>query len=111
MRAAHGSPPRLDGRNPAVNTVSNTIYNEVQAGNNPEIWAHMEGHGIVTCSSGNFAQGMARATLELGLDYTVIVPHHIARFKLARIRQYNPAARVIRVAVNQWRRLMIEASG
>lgn len=46
-RAANGSPPRLDGRNPAVNTVSNTVYSEIQAGNKPEIWAHSQG-GAVT---------------------------------------------------------------
>jgi hypothetical protein len=46
-RAANGTPPRLDGRNPAVNTVSNTVYNEVQAGRRPEIWAHSQG-GAVT---------------------------------------------------------------
>jgi hypothetical protein len=46
-RAANGSPPRLDGRNLAVNTVSNTVYNEVQAGEKPEIWAHSQG-GAVT---------------------------------------------------------------
>jgi hypothetical protein len=32
---------------PAVNTVSNTVYNEVQAGRKPEIWAHSQG-GAVT---------------------------------------------------------------
>ncbi len=46
-RAANGSPPRLDGRNPAVNTVSNTVFSEVQAGRRPEIWAHSQG-GAVT---------------------------------------------------------------
>jgi hypothetical protein len=46
-QAAGGTPPRLDGRNPAVNTVSDTIYSEVMAGNQPEIWAHSQG-GAVT---------------------------------------------------------------
>lgn len=46
-KAAGGSAPRLDGRNPAVNTVSDTIYSEVMAGNTPEIWAHSQG-GAVT---------------------------------------------------------------
>jgi hypothetical protein len=46
-RAAAGHPPQLDGRNPAVDTVSNTVYREIQAGNKPEIWAHSQG-GAVT---------------------------------------------------------------
>lgn len=46
-KAADGTPPQLDGRNPAVNTVSNTVYSEVQAGRKPEIWAHSQG-GAVT---------------------------------------------------------------
>ncbi len=45
--AANGKPVALDGRNPAVNTVSDTIYSEVMAGNKPEIWAHSQG-GAVT---------------------------------------------------------------
>jgi hypothetical protein len=46
-RAASGSPPRLDGRNPAVNTVSDTVYNEVSQGRDVELWAHSQG-GAVT---------------------------------------------------------------
>lgn len=76
----------------------------------PEIWAHMQRHGVVTCSSGNFAQGMAYATLELGLDYTVIVPHHITPFKLDRIQKYNPTANVVCAPLERWRAAMIEAS-
>jgi len=76
----------------------------------PERWALMQRHGLVTCSSGNFAQGMARATSELGLGYSVIVPDHIAPFKLDRIQHYNPASNVIRASVESWRAAMIEGS-
>ena len=49
-RAAAGEPVQLDGRNKAVNTVSNTVYSEIQNKENkepPEFWAHSQG-GAVT---------------------------------------------------------------
>lgn len=39
--------PESDGRNPAVKTLSNTVFNEVMSGKKPEIWAHSQG-GAVT---------------------------------------------------------------
>ena len=57
------------------------------------VWARMRQHGVVTCSSGNFAQGLTYATQKLGLAYSVVVPETITASKLARIYFYNPAAR------------------
>lgn len=76
----------------------------------PAVWAHIERAGVVTCSSGNFAQGLAHATAELGVGCTVVVPEAIAPFKLHRIQQYNPAVQVRRVPHEEWRRTMISAS-
>lgn len=76
----------------------------------PAIWELMQRRGVVTCSSGNFAQGMAYATAQLGLEYTVVVPTSIARFKADRILSYNAATRLLRVPYETWRQTMIAAS-
>lgn len=75
----------------------------------PDAWAHMRRRGVVTCSSGNFARGLAHATAQLGLDCTIVVPRSISAFKWGRILRQNPAARVHRVDHDAWRRMMIAA--
>ncbi len=45
--AAGKSLPGCDGRNPAVDTLSRAVADEVEAGRAPEIWAHSQG-GAVT---------------------------------------------------------------
>ena len=75
----------------------------------PDAWEHMQRRGVVTCSSGNFAQGLAYATAQLGLDCTIVVPRSISSFKVDRIHQQNPAARVHRVDYEAWRQMMISA--
>jgi hypothetical protein len=49
IKAAHAGKgvPAGDGRNPAVDTLSRTISDELRAGRKPEIWAHSQG-GAVT---------------------------------------------------------------
>jgi hypothetical protein len=48
MEAKKGHHPQThDGRNPAVDTLSDLIVKETKAGNPPEIWAHSQG-GAVT---------------------------------------------------------------
>ena len=42
-----GAPRSVDGRNPAVDTMRSLITDEIEAGNNPELWAHSQG-GAVT---------------------------------------------------------------
>ncbi len=42
-----GAPPSVDGRNPAVDTMRGLIIDEVEAGQEPQIWAHSQG-GAVT---------------------------------------------------------------
>ncbi|WP_197041209.1 threonine ammonia-lyase [Chondromyces apiculatus] len=73
----------------------------------PEAWEHMKEHGVVTCSSGNFAQGLAYAAARLSLEVTVIAPDTMPPFKLERITHHNPRARVILVPYEQWRETMV----
>lgn len=40
--------PESDGRNPAVKTLSDTVFNEVMDGSNPEIWAHSQGAAVTS---------------------------------------------------------------
>ncbi len=72
----------------------------------PKIWRHIRDNGIIACSSGNFAQGLAYATKEIGLDYTVIVPAGIVESKKNQIIRYNSAAEIIEVPYAKWRRIM-----
>ncbi|MFI0480948.1 pyridoxal-phosphate dependent enzyme [Actinomadura sp. 9N215] len=73
----------------------------------PETWARMRKHGVVTCSSGNFAQALAHTTARLTMDYTVIVPEHIAPAKLAGIVENNPLTRIVHVPYRMWRETML----
>ncbi|MFI0405626.1 pyridoxal-phosphate dependent enzyme [Actinomadura sp. 3N508] len=73
----------------------------------PETWARIRTHGVVTCSSGNFAQALAHATARLALDYTVIVPEQIAPAKLAGIIENNPLTRIVHVPYQKWRETML----
>ncbi|QXJ21233.1 pyridoxal-phosphate dependent enzyme [Actinomadura graeca] len=73
----------------------------------PDVWSRMRAHGVVTCSSGNFAQALAYATARLSLDYTVIVPERIAPAKMAGIITHNPRTRIVRVPYETWRHTMV----
>lgn len=42
--------PTQDGRNPAVDTLSKTISQELRAGRPPEIWAHSQGGAVTSLS-------------------------------------------------------------
>ncbi|MFE7317596.1 pyridoxal-phosphate dependent enzyme [Streptomyces sp. NPDC057555] len=75
----------------------------------PEVWRHIQDHGVVTCSSGNFAQGLAYATAELGLDYTVVVPESIPATKRTQIYRYNPKSQIIEVPYPTWRQTMVSS--
>ncbi|TDD76490.1 threonine ammonia-lyase [Actinomadura rubrisoli] len=73
----------------------------------PDVWSHIRKHGVVTCSSGNFAQALAYATGRLAVDYTVIVPDQITPAKMAGITGHNPLARIVRVPYETWRDTML----
>ncbi|MGY5853733.1 MAG: threonine/serine dehydratase [Candidatus Thorarchaeota archaeon] len=45
--------------------------------------------GVVTASSGNHAQGMARAAQELGIPATIVVPAQVSKAKLEKILTYD----------------------
>ncbi len=45
--------------------------------------------GIVTASSGNHAQGVARAAQILGISATIFVPESVSLLKLEKLQQYN----------------------
>ncbi|MGW1837413.1 pyridoxal-phosphate dependent enzyme [Streptomyces sp. BBFR2] len=75
----------------------------------PEVWRHIQDHGVVTCSSGNFAQGLAHATAELGLEYTVVVPESIAAAKRRQIYHYNPKSQIVEVPYPTWRQTMVSS--
>ncbi|MFV8126993.1 threonine ammonia-lyase [Streptomyces syringium] len=72
----------------------------------PDTWHHISRHGVVTCSSGNFAQGLAHATAELDLAYSVVVPEGIPRAKRDQITRYNPMAQILEVPYATWRQTM-----
>ncbi|MFD3537623.1 pyridoxal-phosphate dependent enzyme [Streptomyces sp. NPDC058664] len=75
----------------------------------PEIWKKILRDGVVACSSGNFAQGLAYATREIGVDYSVVVPEGIVASKVVRIKAYNPEAQIIEVPYGEWRKTMTES--
>lgn len=76
----------------------------------PHVWDHIQRHGVVTCSSGNFAQGLAHATARLGIDYAVLVPEAISDVKVAQILRHNPAAAIYTLSRERWRSVMEESS-
>ncbi|MFK0293296.1 threonine/serine dehydratase [Streptomyces sp. NPDC090442] len=76
----------------------------------PEVWARIVRDGVVTGSSGNFAQGLAHVTSELDLAYTVVVPDSIPEAKRSQILAYNPRARIVAVPYPVWRRTMVSSS-
>ena len=43
----------------------------------------------MTASSGNHAQGVAYAAEQLGIAATIVVPEHVSKVKLERVRKYN----------------------
>ncbi|WP_067464128.1 pyridoxal-phosphate dependent enzyme [Actinomadura macra] len=73
----------------------------------PDVWSHMKSQGVVTCSSGNFAQALAYATTRLALDYTVIVPDQITPAKVAGIIGHDPGAHIVRVPYRTWQQTML----
>ncbi|MFI1569116.1 pyridoxal-phosphate dependent enzyme [Streptomyces sp. NPDC020490] len=74
-----------------------------------ETWAVMKEYGITTCSSGNFAQGLAHATRKFGIPLTVVVPDFIRPSKLERIYQFNSDVRVLKIPYASWRETMVSS--
>jgi threonine dehydratase len=54
--------------------------------------AKARARGLVTCSSGNHAQGVAYAAYLLGTTARVLMPEHTPRRKVAGVRQYGSEA-------------------
>jgi threonine dehydratase len=75
-----------------------------------DVFRHIQRHGVVTGSSGNFAQGLAHATALLGIDCTIIVPAAAAPYKLDQIIRYNPRAKLLHVPYETWRKTMVSGS-
>jgi threonine dehydratase len=46
--------------------------------------------GVVTRSSGNFAQGVAYAASRLGINAIIVMPHTAPKIKLEGVGRYNP---------------------
>ncbi|MFD6825497.1 threonine/serine dehydratase [Streptomyces sp. NPDC060085] len=76
----------------------------------PDIWRIIKKHGVVTCSSGNFAQGVAYATRQLGVSCTVVVPDSIPLAKLMRIHRFNSDIKVIKTGYAEWQHTMTTSS-
>jgi threonine dehydratase len=76
----------------------------------PDVWRRIETDGLVTGSSGNFAQGLAYATALLGLRCTIVVPTAAAPYKLEQITRYNPEATLVQVPYARWRETMVTGS-
>jgi threonine dehydratase len=76
----------------------------------PEVWSRIVRDGVVTGSSGNFAQGLAHVTSELDLAYTVVVPDSIPEAKRSQILAFNPRTRIVPVPYQAWRRTMVTSS-
>ncbi|MHA2433800.1 MAG: threonine ammonia-lyase, partial [Candidatus Thorarchaeota archaeon] len=45
--------------------------------------------GVVTASSGNHAQAVARASQELNIPATIVIPANVSGAKLEKIREYD----------------------
>jgi threonine dehydratase len=76
----------------------------------PDVWHRIENDGVVTASSGNFAQGLAHAAALLALRCTVIVPASAATYKLEQVARYNPAAKLVQVPYDHWREAIVSGS-
>ncbi|MFI5808235.1 threonine/serine dehydratase [Streptomyces sp. NPDC051561] len=72
----------------------------------PEVWERILRDGVVTCSSGNFAQGLAHVTAALGIPYSVVVPESIPEAKRTQIHWYNPRSRIVEVPYPVWQQTM-----
>ncbi len=68
-QAASGKHTALDGRNPAVDTVSDMVYGEVLAGRPPpEIWAHSQGGAVTSLGLYSANNRLEAAGVFGGLD-------------------------------------------
>ena len=68
-QAADGKDLALDGRNPAVDTVSDMVYGEVLAGRQPpEIWAHSQGGAVTSLGLYSANNRLEAAGVFGGLD-------------------------------------------
>ena len=64
----------------------------------------LRSRGIVTASSGNWAQGLAWMTALRGIPYTVVVPTSCPAAKIANIRRLNPRSRIAKCDEDEfWR--------
>lgn len=73
----------------------------------PDVWRCIEKDGVITASSGNFAQGLAHATALLDLRCTIIVPASATAYKLEQVARYNPAAEIVQIPYDQWRETIV----
>ncbi|HEX2573542.1 MAG TPA: pyridoxal-phosphate dependent enzyme [Polyangia bacterium] len=73
----------------------------------PDVWRRIETDGVVTASSGNFAQGLAHATALLDVRCTVVVPASATPYKLEQVARYNPAAELVQIPYDQWRETIV----
>jgi threonine dehydratase len=64
--------------------------------------ALMKAGGIVTASSGNWAQGCAHMCAQTRLPFTVIVPEQCPDVKLAGVLRVNPAAKIVRLSFDKF---------
>ncbi len=70
----------------------------------PRCWRR----GVLTSSAGNFGQGLALASRELGLPATVVVPDTSALTKSAALKELG--AKVLRVPFDTWWTVMMTRS-
>lgn len=67
--AAAGARPQAgDGRNPAVDTLSDVVYREVMDGNPPTIWAHSQGGAVTSLALYSANNRLAMAGRQEGLS-------------------------------------------
>lgn len=76
----------------------------------PDVWERIQADGVVTASSGNFAQGLAHVCALLDVACTIIVPELAAPYKLARISRHHRRVDIIQVPYERWRETMIDGS-
>ena len=68
-RANAGKPVQThDGRNPAVDSLSDVLFNSVQDGDPPEIYAHSQGGAIASLASYDANTGLKRAGYTSGVS-------------------------------------------
>ncbi|CAF0849508.1 unnamed protein product [Didymodactylos carnosus] len=69
---------------------------------NLDMFDHIQKTGVVTCSAGNFAQGIAYVCKQLNIPCTIIIPSHAPEIKRNAILRINNQVQLVTMEMNEY---------